>query len=144
MSKRVEVEITIPNQTKHLGMVGRIGESMAYSLKSYAGNRRELAYHLNLVLTEALANVINHANQCDPDKEVKTTISVSDQDLIIKVFDQGDGFDIETLAQLKSAAGDEGGRGVQIICKLMDQVKYYHDGNYNVLEMTKRLGKTDY
>ncbi len=137
MSKRVEVDITIPNQTKYLGMIGRIGESMAYSLKSYNGNRRELAYHLNLVLTEALANVINHANNCDPDKEIKISISASDKDLIIKVFDQGEGFDIEALAKLKASTGDEGGRGIQIIYKLMDQVRYFRQDNENILEMTK-------
>ncbi|MCD6581726.1 MAG: ATP-binding protein [Desulfuromusa sp.] len=139
MSKRVKVDITVPNQTKYLGVIGRIGESMAYSLKSYHGNRRELAYHLNLVLTEALANAIQHANDNDPDKDVRVLISASDQDLIIKVFDQGEGFDIEALAKLKARASDEGGRGIQIIFKLMDRVRYIQEGNKNVLEMTKYL-----
>jgi len=137
MSKRITVDITVPNQTKYLGVIGRIGESMAYSLKGYQGNRRELAYHLNLVLTEALANAICHANNCDPDKEVRVLISASDQDLTIKVFDQGQGFDIESLSKLETRTHDEGGRGVQIIFKLMDRVHYTQEGNRNVLEMTK-------
>lgn len=139
MSKQVKIDITVPNQTKYLGMIGRIGESMAYSLKSFQGNRRELAYHLNLVLTEALANAISHANDFDPDKDVRVMISASDQELTIKVFDQGLGFDIETLAKLKARAGDEGGRGIQIIFKLMDQVRYIQEEDHNVLEMTKYL-----
>ena len=139
MSKQVNIDITVPNQTKYLGMIGRIGESMAYSLKSYHGNRRELAYHINLVLTEALANAIRHANDFDPDKEVRVTISVSDQNLIIKVFDQGQGFDIESLSKLKARVSDEGGRGIQLIFKLMDQVRYVKEGGSNVLEMTKYL-----
>ncbi len=112
---------------------------MAYSLKSYQGNRRELAYHLNLVLTEALANAISHANDFDPDKDVRVVISASDQELIIKVFDQGLGFDIETLAKFKARASDEGGRGIQLIFKLMDQVRYMREGDGNVLEMVKYL-----
>ena len=139
MSKRIKVDITVPNQTKYLGVIGRIGEGMAYSLKSYRGNRRELAYHLNLVLTEALANAIRHANKCDPDKDVRVLISASDQDLIIKVFDQGEGFDIEALAKLKTRFSDEGGRGIQIIFKLMDRVRYIQEGDENILEMTKYL-----
>ena len=139
MKKRVEVDITVPNQTKYLGMVGRIGESMAYSLKSYTGNRRELAYHLNLVLTEALANAICHANDSDPDKEVRILISASDHDLIIKVFDQGQGFDIEATAKLKTRLKDEGGRGIQLIYKLMDKVEYTRKGDTNILKMTKNL-----
>ncbi|MCD6187663.1 MAG: ATP-binding protein [Desulfuromusa sp.] len=137
MSKRIKVDITVPNQTKYLGVIGRIGESMAYSLKGYRGNRRELAYHLNLVLTEALANAICHANSCDPDKDVRVLITASDQDLTIKVYDQGEGFDMEALTKLKARKHDEGGRGIQIIFKLMDRVKYLQEGNRNVLEMTK-------
>jgi len=137
MSRRVKVDITVPNQTKYLGVIGRIGESMAYSLKGYRGNRRELAYHLNLVLTEALANAICHANSCDPDKDVRVLISASDRDLTIKVFDQGQGFDIEASVNRKAKTNAEGGRGIQIIFKLMDRVRYIQEGDRNVLEMTK-------
>ncbi len=137
MSRRVKVDITVPNQTKYLGVIGRIGESMAYSLKGYRGNRRELAYHLNLVLTEALANAICHANSCDPDKDVRVLISASDRDLTIKVFDQGQGFDIEASAIRKAKSNAEGGRGIQIIFKLMDRVRYIQEEDGNVLEMTK-------
>jgi len=120
-------------------MIGRIGESLAYSLRSYHGNRQELAYQLNLVLTEALVNAIYHANNCDPNKDIKISISASDQDLIIKVFDQGEGIDIEALANLKAKPSDESGRGIEIIFKLMDRVRYIQEGNGNVLEMTKYL-----
>jgi len=137
MSRRVKVDITVPNQTKYLGVIGRIGESMAYSLKGYRGNRRELAYHLNLVLTEALANAICHANSCDPEKDVRVLISASDRDLTIKVFDQGQGFDIEASAIRRAKTNAEGGRGIQIIFKLMDRVRYIREGDGNVLEMTK-------
>ena len=137
MSRRVQVDITVPNQTKYLGVIGRIGESMAYSLKGFRGNRRELAYHLNLVLTEALANAICHANRCDPDKDVRVLISASDRDLTIKVFDQGQGFDIEASAIRKAKTNAEGGRGIQIIFKLMDRVRYIQEEDGNVLEMTK-------
>ncbi|MCW8858557.1 MAG: ATP-binding protein [Deltaproteobacteria bacterium] len=139
MTKRIEIDIKVPNQTKYLGMIGRIGESLAYSLKGFQGNRRELAYHLNVVLTEALANVMCHANKYDPDKDVKVSISASDHDLIIRVYDQGQGFDIKTLSKLRAKTTDEGGRGIQLIFKLMDQVEYLREGNHNVLEMKKLL-----
>ncbi len=139
MPQQIEVDITVPNQTKYLGMIGKIGESLAHTLGYYRGDREELAYHLNLVLTEALANAICHANACDPTKEVRVSISASDKDLIIRVFDQGHGFDIQHLAKVKVKETDEGGRGVQLIFKLMDKVKYLSDGPVNILEMTKHL-----
>jgi serine/threonine-protein kinase RsbW len=139
MSKQVEVDITVPNQTKYLGMIGKIGESLAHTLGYYRGDREELAYHLNLVLTEALANAICHANACDPSKEVRVSISATEKNLIIRVFDQGHGFDIQHLSKVKVKETDEGGRGIQIIFKLMDQVKYTKKGSVNILEMTKYL-----
>ncbi|WP_303721255.1 ATP-binding protein [Malonomonas rubra] len=139
MSQQVDIDIRVPNQTKYLGMIGKIGESLAHTLANYEGDREELAYHLNLVLTEALANAICHANACDPCKEVKVSISASNKELTIRVFDHGQGFDIQKLAQAKVRATDEGGRGVQIIFKLMDQVKYLKSGAGHVLEMTKHL-----
>ncbi|PLX97258.1 MAG: anti-sigma factor [Desulfuromonas sp.] len=139
MSRRIEVDIKVPNQTKYLGMIGRIGESLAYSLKGFQGNRRELAYHLNLVLTEALANAICHANKSDPEKDVEVSISASDRDLIIKVFDEGEGFDFKEMAKSKAKSCDEGGRGVQLMMRLMDQVDYQREGKMNVLIMKKNL-----
>ncbi len=56
MADKVEVDITIPNQTKYLGLIGRIGEDLVHSLGRYTGDREELAYHLNLVLTEAMTS----------------------------------------------------------------------------------------
>jgi len=139
MVKQIEVDITVPNQTKYLGMIGKIGESLAHSLVFYRGDRSELAYHLNLVLTEAMSNAICHANACDPSKEIRVSISVSERELKICVFDQGTGFDIEKLAKLKINETAEGGRGIQLIFKLMDHVQYIRKGKGNVLEMTKRL-----
>jgi len=139
MTKPVIIDITIPNQTKYLGLIGRLGEGLAFSLKGYQGNRRELAYHLNLVLTESLANAICHANESDPEMQVKVTISATEQEITVRVFDQGPGFDLKTISDRKCKEYDEGGRGIQIIYKLMDEVSYRQEREFNVLEMKKTL-----
>jgi len=138
-SKRIEINITIPNETKHLAMIGRIAEGLAYSLLGFQGNRRELAYHLNLVLTEAAANAICHGNEKDPDKIVKIYMSASDHDLVIRVYDQGQGFDSQLLAEAAVEEWAEGGRGLQLILKLMDHVEYKQYQDENVLTMIKNL-----
>jgi serine/threonine-protein kinase RsbW len=139
MSKRVELNIRVPNQTRYLAMVGQLGESLAFSLHNFHGNRRELAYHLNLVLTEALTNAIRHGNQGDPDKYVNVTISASEEDLVIRVFDQGKGFDLTARQDMNPLPCDEGGRGVNIIMKLMDDVHCTRKKGVNILEMRKIL-----
>ncbi len=139
MKDKVEVDIIIPNQTRYLGLIGRIGEDLVHSLGRYSGDREELAYHLNLVLTEAITNAICHANENDPTKQIQIQISASDSSLKIKVFDEGEGFDLAELTTSDIQDTDECGRGIHIIHRLMDQVNYHRSNKRNVLEMVKKL-----
>ncbi|OQY19892.1 MAG: anti-sigma factor [Desulfobacteraceae bacterium 4572_35.1] len=139
MKNQLEMDIKVPNQTRYLGLIGKIGEDIAYTLKNYNNDRDELAYHINLVLTEAMANTIKHANSNDPCKDVHITINVSDENLCIKVYDQGQGFDISTTGTALPEPTDDHGRGIFLINTLMDSVTYKNCGNGNVLEMKKRL-----
>lgn len=139
MDERLEVDIRIPSQTRYLGLIGKIGEDIARTLKRYQGDREELAYHINLVLTEAMTNAIRHANEDDPDKELQITILIEKQQLHIKVFDQGEGFDFASLPSPEFKYLDEHGRGVYIIRSLMDNVTYTRDKKGYVLEMVKSL-----
>jgi serine/threonine-protein kinase RsbW len=91
------------------------------------------------VLTEAMANAILHANEDDPEKEIHVTISILDQVLCIKVYDQGQGFDISTLPSPDFKSLDDHGRGVYIIRSLMDQVTYCKHKRGHVLKMVKSL-----
>jgi serine/threonine-protein kinase RsbW len=139
MKENLEVDIRVPNQTRYLSLIGKIGEDVARTLKRYKGDREELAYHLNLVLTEAMANAILHANEDDPEREIHVTISILDQILCIKVYEQGQGFDISTLRSPDFKSLDEHGRGVYIIRSLMDKVTYRKSNGGHVLEMIKSL-----
>ncbi len=139
MKDKLEVDIRVPNQTRYLSLIGRIGEDIARTLSRYSGDREELAYHINLVLTEAMANAIRHANEDDPSKEVHIAINLVDRILNIKVFDQGQGFDISTLSEPDYEQLTDHGRGIYIIRTLMDEVTYVPCDGGNVLEMSKRL-----
>lgn len=70
MKEKIELDISVPNQTRYLSLIGRIGEEIARTLEHYEGDRDELAYHINLVLTEATTNAIRHGNEGNPDKDV--------------------------------------------------------------------------
>src|SRR6185369_14049642 len=97
MKNNIEVEITVPNQTRYLSLIGRIGEDLARELNNFKGDREALAHHLNVVLTEAMVNAIKHANAADPDKEVQIRINITNKQLAIKVYDSGQGFDLNKV-----------------------------------------------
>ncbi|ABB31465.1 putative anti-sigma regulatory factor, serine/threonine protein kinase [Geobacter metallireducens RCH3] len=137
--KEIEVDIKVPNQTRYLSLIGRIGEDIAKELDRYDGDRDMLAYHINLVLTEAMVNAIKHANANDPDKMVHVYINITDQDLLIRVFDDGQGFNINSIPPPDFDQLEDRGRGIFIIKQLMDTVKYEKINGGNMLEMTKCL-----
>lgn len=141
MKSDIDIEITVPNQTRYLSLIGRIGENMAQELRNFSGDRDALGHHLNAVLTEALVNAIKHANCAAPDTEVRIHIHVSNKEMMIQVYDSGRGFDLGSV--VPSGCPDplnEQGRGIYIIRSLMDSVEYRRANGGNVLEMKKALG----
>jgi serine/threonine-protein kinase RsbW len=136
---RIEIDIKIPNQTRYLSLIGKIGEELAKGLDEYAGNRNTLAYYINLVLTESVINTITHANARDPDKMVHLSICIEHDELVIRVFDEGKGFDINGVPPPDFEGLSEGGRGVYLIRTIMDSVNYLKVVSGNVLEMRKKL-----
>jgi serine/threonine-protein kinase RsbW len=140
MKNHIDIRISIPNQTRYLSLIGRIGENMARELVGFQGNRETLGHHINMVLTEALVNAIKHANATDPDKEVQIRIKVCDKELIIRVYDNGKGFDLDLVPGCECPDPfNERGRGIYIIRSLMDSVVYKKANGGNVLEMKKAL-----
>ena len=137
--KEIEVDIKVPNQTRYLSLIGRIGEDIAKELDKYSGDRETLAYHINLVLTEAMVNAIKYANANEPDKMVHILINISEDEVVIKVFDKGQGFDINSIPSPNFGELEDRGRGIFLIRSLMDTVCYKKTRNGNVLTMSKKL-----
>jgi serine/threonine-protein kinase RsbW len=140
MKNHMNIEITIPSQTRYLSLIGRIGENLAQELGEFTHDTETLGQHLNVVLTEALVNAIKHANAADATKEVIIRICVSGRELLISVYDNGKGFDLNSVPceECPEPLGEQG-RGIFIIRSLMDSVEYKKISGGNVLEMKKRL-----
>lgn len=141
MKNEIEIQIRVPNQTQYLRLIGTIGESVARELCHQTENRDAIGHYLNVVLTEAMANAIKHANAADPDKEIRIRVTITGNTLRIKVYDYGIGFDLNTIPCpiFNSNCLKETGRGIFIIRSLMDTVVYKRTKRGNVLEMKKLL-----
>ena len=134
-----QVDVVIPTQTKYLHLIGSIGEHIAKDLENFSGDRDALAYHLNLVLTEATSNAIKHANYNDPKDTVRINIDIKEKELIIKVYDHGQGFDLGAIPNPDFDHPKENGMGLFFIKTLMDSVTYKNLGDCNMLEIRKLL-----
>lgn len=137
----VSVDIEVPNQTRFLALVGNIAEQIGRDQAVVTEDRDTLAYHLNLVLTEAAANAIQYASPSEPKSTIRISIGVGDKDLVVRVYDHGQGFDLEAVPVPDFADLNERGRGIFFIRTLMDSVEYRKAEGSNVLEMRKTLLK---
>ncbi len=134
----LSLDIVVPNQTRYLRLVGNIAELIAKELDQAGADRDALAYHLNLVLTEAMTNAIQYAPS-DPKNTVRICISIDNTDLLVRVYDQGQGFDLQAVPTPDFSELQERGRGIFFIRSLMDSVEYRRTESGNVLEMRKKL-----
>ncbi len=93
---------------------------------SRAGITEEAAFGIDMAVREALANAVIHGNKLDQNKLVKINVKSSPDSLEIKVHDQGQGFNPETISDptkeeniLKSS-----GRGIFFMRNFMDEVDW--------------------
>lgn len=138
-SSVIQVDVIVPTHTKYLDLIGSIGERIVKELDDFTGDREALAYQLNLVLTEATANVIKHANDAQRKDTVRISIHLRQDVLNIKVYDHGQGFDLDKIPAPDFDHPSESGMGLFFIRSMMDSVTYTRQSDCNVLEIIKNL-----
>jgi serine/threonine-protein kinase RsbW len=134
----LSAEIEVPSQTRYLRLIGKIAEEIGKEL-DVAQRNDDLAWVLNLALTEAVANAIKHGRSNALRNTVRLCISVNADILCARVYDWGVGFDLEAVTAHDFADLDEHGRGIFLIRTVMDSVEYCRTTDGNVLEMRKNV-----
>ncbi len=79
-----------------------------------------------LAVTEATTNAIIHANKCDKNKKVTIDASVENSKLIIKIKDEGEGFDPDNIPDPTEPENllKDSGRGIYLMRVYMDDLQY--------------------
>ncbi|RPI75889.1 MAG: ATP-binding protein [Ignavibacteriales bacterium] len=90
------------------------------------GINEEKMNGLMLSVTEATTNAIIHANKSDINKKVYIDVFVENELLIIKVKDEGTGFDPSKVPDPTTPENllKDSGRGVYLMRVYMDDLKY--------------------
>ena len=81
----------------------------------------------------------NDGCPADAKQSVRVCLSIDDETMCLKVFDHGQGFDLQAMPTPDFVDLDERGRGIFLIRSLMDLVEYRKTDNGNVLEMRKKF-----
>ena len=90
----------------------------------------DLLHKVMLLTSEAVTNGMKHGNKLDERKSVHVDFRCSDRSLEVWVEDEGDGFDREAIPDPTTSEHllDEGGRGIFLIEKIADEVRYEMGG----------------
>lgn len=141
MRSDFNIDIRLPAHTRCLRMISRIGEKVAQEVECSEALHEILPGQLAVVLTEGVVNAIKHAGNSAPAEDIHVRIDVADHNLMIRIYDSGRGFDLDSVPSpcFTSNGIAEKGRGVFILRSLMDTVKYTRSADGNVLEMQKSL-----
>lgn len=112
------------------------------------GFEEEEASKIVLAVDEACTNVIKHAYQYAPDREIEIVIRPDKDRLQITVIDDGRAFNPSTtkLPDLKQHLSHyrRGGLGIYLMRTLMDKVEYkYVPGKRNEVRLTKYLSASE-
>ena len=103
----------------------------------------DLVFNLNLVLEEAVSNVILYAYPKEEHQEIHLTAKKSDKNLIFVLTDSGKEFDPTQApdADITLSAEERpiGGLGIFLIRQIMNKVEYQRIDGKNVLTLGKQL-----
>lgn len=117
-----EVHLALESRFENLELVQLMLDESLQKAKCDEDTR----YWVGIAVREAVANAIKHGNGQDPKKRVEVTLAIADQELVIRVVDEGEGFDLDQvpdpLAQENLLKPD--GRGIFYMVKFMDDVEY--------------------
>lgn len=139
MEIKSEVQFVITNRIEELGVLSEKIEKLAqvWDLSE------SMAINLNLVLEEAVSNIIFYAFESPDNQNISISIRFEPNLLSIRIADGGKPFDptIHEEPDILLPAEDRpvGGLGIFLITKIMDSVNYTRQNDQNILTLNKYL-----
>jgi len=132
--KATELSITIDSRPDHLPRLRTVVDCLATDL----GMTPEETQDTKLLVTEACANAIRHGSPNGRDDSVQIRLVADFSGMLVEVTDQGDGFDVDSLAT-PAPARRPGGLGIPLMKSLSDQVEFLRTEQGMTVRLYKRV-----
>ena len=113
----IKFTLQLPRDALSVPVVRRVLNSSMNTL----GVSEDCLMDIEIALTEACTNVLDHAAEGD---EYKIVAGLDDSMCVIEVIDTGRGFDADHLGHADADPSAEEGRGIQLIRALVDRVHF--------------------
>lgn len=136
----MKTELQIPSELRFLTIVENWLLGCLEMELGENGDWPRQSNRLRLVLAEAYSNVVRHAHKEQPHLQVTIRLELNSGDLLLEVWDYGEGYDTGEYTAPTPKDLDLGGYGWLIMKRLMDRVEYVpqSDGR-NCLKLEARL-----
>lgn len=119
------IHLSLASEYDNIDLLDAVTESCL----RFAGFDATTIEHMTLAIREAAANAIKHGNKQDPEKIAEVTLEIGTEEIMIRIQDQGEGFDSsrlpDPLAPENILKGT--GRGIFLMRQLMDDVEFRFD-----------------
>ena len=117
-----ELHLTIASRFENIELVQTVVDD---ALRE-RGVPEDSRHWVGLALREAVANAIKHGNELDPEKRVEITAHVASDELVLRISDEGAGFDQNEVADPLAPENRfrASGRGIFYMKRFMDDVEY--------------------
>ncbi|MCH2133584.1 MAG: ATP-binding protein [Phycisphaerales bacterium] len=136
-----DIRLEFFSRPAFLGVIRRMLDTLCERL----GLSSHESARICLAIDEAIANVIRHGYQNDPDGRIELTVTrieSPEPELVIEILDRADTVDIDTIRSRNLDDIRPGGLGVHIITEIMQGVEYSHrEGGGMCLRMRHPLGQ---
>ncbi len=88
-------------------------------------------FAVKLALEEAIINAIKHGNELDDTKKVQISFAIDENQVVISVKDEGEGFNPEAVPDPTTEEGllATSGRGLALVRAYMDEIRFNETGN---------------
>jgi len=103
----------------------------------------QTAHRIALAVREAVANAIKHGNREQADKKVEVECVLEPDQVVVRIEDEGEGFDPTTLPDPLRAENllKPSGRGIFFMNQFMDEIDYtFRPGGGTIVTMKKLIG----
>jgi len=102
----------------------------------------ETSHRIALAVREGVANAIKHGNRENPDKTVDVECVLESNRVVVKIEDQGEGFDPTALPDPLHPENlmKPSGRGIFFMNQFMDEIDYtFSPGGGTIVTMRKTI-----
>ena len=129
----IKLTLALPRDELSVPVVRRVLKSALDAL----GIVPEVVHDIELALTEACTNVLDHSVDAD---EYEVSAGIDGSLCVIEVVDRGEGFDSGSKGHALAAGDAEEGRGIQLMRSLVDSLEFEVRPRVgNVVRMEKQL-----